>query len=297
MPLTVGKAPGTWLSFRCYNIVVRVVILIVAISLSRDIIAIIAITTILSNGSDRRRWCEVCKMNVPHRVMTPDDPLKSMAKTLDCNTSKLDHSVDSCSMGSHSHSFPDVSLSGTGGWMDCSAIMADIDSRPSRDFLRVFGIVNERKKTRKQYSVLIINKRLALTSGQRHEDQNTCIDTALCPAPECALILIAATEAKTWDNKGHQIEPPSIAACGVFYVVDPLGIIDIPYPQEGDLGPSGPPCRQARAPVLGSNPRRKGPADLRAGSVSTNAPPPSPLTPVEKRWCGRLVREYMNILM
>ncbi|GFR84793.1 hypothetical protein ElyMa_004158700 [Elysia marginata] len=56
--------------------------------------------------------CEVCKMNIPHRVMTPDDPLKSMSRTLDCGTSKLDHSSDMCSsgsMGSHSHSYPDVS--------------------------------------------------------------------------------------------------------------------------------------------------------------------------------------------
>ncbi|RUS76542.1 hypothetical protein EGW08_015697 [Elysia chlorotica] len=49
-------------------------------------------------------------MNIPHRVMTPDDPLKSMSRTLDCGASKLDpHCSDMCSsMGSHSHSYPDA---------------------------------------------------------------------------------------------------------------------------------------------------------------------------------------------
>ncbi|KAK3728803.1 hypothetical protein RRG08_013526 [Elysia crispata] len=60
-------------------------------------------------------------MNIPHRVMTPEDPLKSMARTLDSSSSKLDHASDmSSSMGSHSNSYPDPVCSAVqnilGGW-------------------------------------------------------------------------------------------------------------------------------------------------------------------------------------
>nr|KAG5693196.1 hypothetical protein BaRGS_014086 [Batillaria attramentaria] len=34
-----------------------------------------------------RQWCEVCKMNVPHRILTPDEPNKSMGKTLERDAS------------------------------------------------------------------------------------------------------------------------------------------------------------------------------------------------------------------
>ena len=46
--------------------------------------------------------CEVCKMNVPHRILTPDEPSKSLGKTLE-----RDSSVD-CNFLAPAVAFADV---------------------------------------------------------------------------------------------------------------------------------------------------------------------------------------------
>ncbi|KAH9503788.1 hypothetical protein Btru_066631 [Bulinus truncatus] len=82
--------------------------------------------------------CEVCKMNVPHRVLTPDDGLKTMSRTLDSGEYNADYLASP-----HSTLSDDI----TSCYSNCSDTCHGIQTAPNKSSNCFFKTVNANECT------------------------------------------------------------------------------------------------------------------------------------------------------